>query len=370
MDAIAVIGAGGYVGSSLVESLVLDGCTPVRAVVRAFRSMACLCRFGRAVTISVANAEDPASLVPAIEGCSVVVNLTTGAPAGIIRSTEAIHEACLAAKVRRLIHLSSAVVYGDVVSPSINDDSPPISRHWMPYATAKSASEMWLKKRMGTTSLEITVLRPGIVWGVRSPHTMNIVQALLHKRAFLVDEGKGIFNAIYVANLTACIRACWEHSSDVTGFFNVADEEVVTWREFYAALADYLDFEIARVPTVSGDRFPWSSSALSDYIQSLPVVNGLYHRLKSHIPDAVKSSLKSRLAGSYEYDRIASEYVTQPGVDREMWHLQKTKHKLPTTKFARHFRFAAPVSFQEGVRRTVDWLAFLGYVRNAEHRAS
>jgi hypothetical protein len=237
----------------------------------------------------------------------------------------------------------------------------------MPYATAKAVSEVWLRERLGAAPLEITVLRPGIVWGVRSPHTVDIVKRLLNKTAFLVDRGQGIFNGIYIDNLLASIRACCDHPSGVDGFFNVADAEPVSWREFFAALAIDLDFELDSLPRVPGDRFPWSKNAAVDYVQSLPVANSLYHRFKHSIQPSLKSALRSQLAGPYEYHRFARSYAKKPQVDRETWHLQKVRHKLPTTKFARHFRFSAPVSFREGISKTVSWLSFLGLTKRLPH---
>lgn len=358
---IAIIGAAGFVGTRLIETLVLDGAKDVRAVVRAYRSMASLARFGPALKVNVADAANVATLTPALRGAAVVVNLTTGAPSSIVPTTKAILAACVAAKVDRLIHLSSAVVYGEVATPSLSDDAPPVRGHWMPYARAKADAEIWLRSQIGAVPCQVAVLRPGIVWGVRSPHTMNVIQSLLAKNAYLVDSGNGVFNAIYIDNLVAGIRACCSHIAGVTGFYNVADRETVTWREFYSALAAACDYDMERIPNVPGDRFPWSTGALLDYVQSLPLVNGLYHRLKSQLPDGIKPRIKALLAGPYNYETTALTYALHPRVDRELWHLQKVQHKLPAQKFSRHFGFVPPVSFAEGIRKTLSWLAFLGY---------
>lgn len=358
---IAVIGAGGFVGTRLVESLVFDGVADVRAVVRAYRSLAGLSRFGSAIDWRIADAEDTAALVPALRGSSAVVNLTTGAPAGIVRSTRTILEACVAANVPRLIHLSSAAVFGEVASSDVHDDSPPLARHWMPYARAKAVAELWLRERLHTTPCQAIVLRPGIVWGVRSPHTLQAVKALREKSAYLAGRGEGVFNAIYIDNLIACIRACCEHHGPVTGFYNVADQETITWREFYAAFAPACDYDMDQMPSVSSARFPWSRRAIIEYVQLLPPVNASYHRLKTAMPDALKSRLKALLAGDYCYGQTASIYDRNPVVDRETLHLQKVRHKLPTAKFCQDFGFTPPVTFAEGVRRTIAWLEFLGY---------
>ncbi len=277
-------------------------------------------------------------------------------------STRSILEACVAADVPRLIHISSAVVYDEVVSPTLDDDSPPLTQHWMPYAKAKASAEIWLREQLAVVPCQIAVLRPGFVWGVRSPHTMSVINSLLEKRAYLVRDGQGVFNSIYIDNLVACIRTCIDHPDDVRGFYNVADREFVTWRDFYSALAGPLGYDMSQIPSVAGDRFPWSVRAALEYVQLLPVMNDLYYWLRGRLPDRVKSRMKKLLLGKYEYGREVTSYVTQPTVDREVWHLQKVVHKLPTTKFAGKFGFTPPLTFEEGFRRTVHWLAFLGSV--------
>jgi nucleoside-diphosphate-sugar epimerase len=232
----------------------------------------------------------------------------------------------------------------------------------MPYAKAKASAEVWLRERLAAVPCQIAILRPGFVWGVRSPHTISVVNSIVEKRAYLVDGGRGVFNSIYIDNLVACIRTCIDHPDDVRGFYNVADREFVTWRDFYSALAGSLGYDMGQMPSVSGDRFPWSVRAVLEYVQLLPVMNELYYWLRGRLPDSVKSRLKRWLLGRYEYGSEVTSYVTRPTVDRELWHLQKVAHKLPTAKFDTKFGLTPPLTFEEGIRRTVEWLVFLGVV--------
>jgi len=358
MSRIAIVGAGGFVGTSLIESLVLDGHTEVRAVVRSYRNMAGFCRWGDAVEVRLADATNEASLVKAFEGAAVVVNLTTGVPAGIVQSTRAIYSACRKAGVPRFVHLSSAVVYGDVEQP-IDDDALPLDNLWMPYARAKAESERWLRTQHDS-DLDLVVLRPGIVWGVRSSHTLGFAHALARKSSFLVDGGSSIFNGIYIANLVAMIRAACAKPGKAAGFYNAGDAETVTWRQFYDALGGPLDCDPARLPVVSGEKFPWSLGAAIDAVQSQSLVNALYHRLKTRIPDGLKAAIRARLEGAYNFERHASQYAIAVAVNRELWHLQRVRHKLPVQKFARDFDFVMPVGFPEAVQQTVSWLEAIG----------
>jgi nucleoside-diphosphate-sugar epimerase len=362
MGPIAIIGAGGFVGTRLVESLVLSGQTGVRAVVRAYRNFASLSRFGPAVALEVADAEDSSALARSLRGTDTVVNVTTGAPAGIVRTTRSILGACAAAGVRRLIHLSSAVVFGEVASPRIHDDSPPDTRHWMPYARAKAVSEVWLRAQMPTAPCEIAVLRPGIVWGVRSPHTLGFVKSLLEKSAYLVDGGKGILNSIYIDNLVACIRACHSDTGNVSGFYNVSDRETLTWRDFFGFFAPFLGCDVEQLHNVSANRFPWSMGAVIDYVRSLPLMSDLSHRAKAWLPEGVKMRLKTLLAGHYNYEGTATRRPRKPSVERELWSLQRVRFKLPVHKFERRFGLVPPVSFEDGARRTLSWLTAMGHV--------
>ncbi len=361
MGPIAILGAGGFVGTRLVETLLLGGASEVKAIVRSYRSFASLARFGSPLTITLADAENPAALAQAIQGCSAVVNLTTGTPASIQRSTRAIVQACSEAKVPRFIHMSSAVVYGEVSSPDLADDAPPLSKHWMPYAKAKSAAEVFLRQRQPSLPFQLSVLRPGIVWGPRSQHTLHIVNGLLSRSAWLVDQGQGICNTVYVDNLVAGILACCVDPGDISGFYNVGDAETITWRDFYAAFAEHCAYDMNRALRVSGDSFPWSLRSAIDYVQNFPGINALYHIAKTKLPDGLKASIKARLAGQPVYDSLAQPYAQKPSVDRELWHLQKVQYKLPIAKFQKRFGFKPPVSFEQGARRACDWLSFLGH---------
>jgi nucleoside-diphosphate-sugar epimerase len=359
MNPITVIGAGGFVGSRLIEALILDDTRDICAVGRTPVSLARLCRFGSAVNLEIADAQNEKAVLQAIKNSSIVVNLVSGDPACIIKSTRAIYNACIQSKVKRLIHLSSAVVYGQVESPEIDDDSPPMKKHWMPYARAKANAEQFLREVINSNPIEITVLRPGIVWGPRSRWSLNAALDLINNTAYLVGDGLGVCNTIYIDNLVSCIQTCCKHNSNTSGFFNVSDDEFVTWLDFYESLADHLNYDISKIPRVPPDRF---SRSLYTRFQDL-TAHPLYSRLKTRIPLETQLIIRGwvkRWLHKHDNHRRNDQKPKRPQVSREMWHLQRTKNKPPNHKFSKQFNYRAPFSFGYGTQMTINWLNSFG----------
>lgn len=360
MEKIAVIGAGGFIGSRLIESFILDGFKDVYPIVRSNRSLANLCRFGIFEKIRIANAENEKNLLDAIKDCSIVINLISSNPKGIINSTKVIYDCCIEAKVRRLIHLSSAVVYGQVESPKINDNSPLEKHHWMPYARAKIKAELFLRNVLNLNAIEITVLRPGIVWGPRSGWSLNAALDLINNTTYLVGTGSGICNTIYVDNLIACILTCCNYEQNASGFFNISDDELVTWRDFYGSLAEYLNYDMSKITTVSADRFKPSFNVRLQEIMSLPI----YHKVKKYIKPETRALIKqwiTKLLSKDDHYSLTNQKPKPIEVTREMWHLQQTKYKLSSSRFSKHFNYTTPFEFRYGIQMTINWLKYLGF---------
>jgi len=357
-NSIAIIGAAGFVGTSLLEYLVLEKACIPGAIVRSFKSMGKICRFGDCVRYHLGDAENSDSLKPALKGYDVVVNLTTAIDAtGIIRSTKAIMEACRQAGVKRLIHLSSAVVFDEAGSPEIHDDSDLLKSYWMPYAAAKAESERIIRSTGGIFPFEIVVLRPGIVWGPRSSWSMNAALGLKNRNIYLVGDGKGVCNSIYIGNLLEAIYRCCQFEQDASGFYNISDNEFITWFNFYAGLADIFNYDMAKTPKIPDDKFNVSvKTRLNEFRET-----EIYQKLKNQVPlecrDTIKYWISAFQARFSKNDTLPS--ASEFEVTREMWHLQRTKNKLPNHKFLNHFNFTAPYSFVEGMALTKKWLKFM-----------
>ena len=352
---VAVVGAGGFVGARLLERAVLGGRTDIVPVVRSYRSVARVANLG--MSHRLGDASRPESLEPALSGCETVVNLTSGDPEEILRTTQSIYAAAVAVGARRLIHLSSATVHGQVEQRGLADDAPPQLDHWMPYARAKGLAENFLRERMPEKRIEIVVLRPGLIWGPRSPWIIRPALQLVSGSAFLVGDGGGICNLIYTDNLLHCIDTVVAHHGQVSGFYNVADDETTTWREYYAALAAGLGVDLATVHHVAADRYRTGFGGLVEEFKKLPPYQWLKHRLSQETKDALKLRLKLALERNHPAQLGAT---ARPEVTRDLWQLQTTRHPLPTAKFRSAFGYSNPIPFGSGIAASLAWLRFIG----------
>ncbi len=347
-----MVGAGGFVGARLLEMAILGGRADVVPVVRSYKSVARNANLGAPHRLGDAMRAE--SLERALDGCDAVVNLTTGDPSEIVRTTKNVYAAAVAAGARVLVHLSSATVYGQIERPDLPDDAPPRLDHWMPYARQKGLAENFLRERMADGHLAIVVLRPGLVWGPGSPWVLGPANDLVRGGAYLVGDGSGICNLMYVDDLVRSIHAVV--ARPVTGFYNVADDETTTWRTFYGALAAGLGVNMNAVHRVSGDRYRAGLHDRLDAVRSLRA----YRWLKDRLALETRTALKLRLAELRGGDEPAMSGTGSTVVTRTFWDLQTTRCSLPTSLFRATFGHQNRGSFASGLAASLAWLRFIG----------
>lgn len=350
---VAVVGAGGFVGARLVEMATLAGRTDVVPIVRAYRSVGRNAHLG--VPHRIADASRPDSLEKALAGCDVVVNLTTGRPADILPITRSVYAAAVAVGARTIVHLSSAAVYGHVDSPGLPDDALPRLDHWMPYARQKGLAERFLRERMGEPRPAIVVLRPSLVWGPGSPWVLRPARDLQSGSAYLVGDGAGVCDLMYVDDLVRGILAVVDDPAPVSRFFHVGDDEHVTWREYYGALAAGLGVDAATIPAVTMDRYRFGPRDALDALRS----SSAHTWLKERIPLETRTLIKLRLGRRARRDGSVSPGGA-PSVTREMWELQRTRYALPTDAFRAAYGHHSETSFRSGIAASLAWLRFIG----------
>ncbi len=355
---VAIVGASGFVGSRLVEHLVLGRIAEVVPVVRSFSSLAVLARFE--LPWKVCDVMDSDSLATAFSGCDAVVHAALGDSGQIVKMAGSVYAAAENAGVRRLVALSSAAVHGLTPTPGTDEQTPIHDRQSMDYNNAKVRAEQVLRKSRTQGKVELVLLRPSIVYGPRSRLFPSVVEKLIAGTAFLVNEGRGICNGIYVDNLIEAILAALVCGDADGEAFLVGDSETVIWRDIYSRLADALGFGMDTVHDVMPPTFRKSFKERVETFVATPFAQSMLPA----IPGEAKRLTKVVL-GSLKPPPQPNAWTLPPrsaaAVDEEMATLQQCVWKYPSQKAAKILKFQPSVSFDEGMRRTLAWMEFAGY---------
>jgi dTDP-glucose 4,6-dehydratase len=179
---VIVTGAGGFIGSHLVERLVAEGAR-VRALVhynsRNDPGLLKLLPEDTLVKLDLMPADllDPFAVQQAVEGMDVVFHL--GALISIpysyrhpyhvaetnVMGTLNVLQACREAGVRRLVHTSSSEVYGTALRVPIDEEHP--LQGQSPYSASKIGADKLAESYFCAYELPVVTLRPFNTYGPR-----------------------------------------------------------------------------------------------------------------------------------------------------------------------------------------------------------
>ena len=251
MTRVAVLGAGGFVGSRAVEMLALRGWADVTPVVRSHSSAARIARLTHDFKLADALSEE--QLVEAFTGCDVIFHAIVGDEHTIVEAPGVSARAAQRAGVKRIVYLSTGVVYGFSPPQGTDEESPPSTAQPRGYNRSKAIAEERIHGLRRSLGVDIVVLRPTIVYGPRSAQfTVKVARDILASEAYLVDGGSGICNAVYVDNL---VTAMWKAANVPEArneSFIVSDLQRITWQDLYFSVAAGVGVPpdtIASVPT-------------------------------------------------------------------------------------------------------------------------
>lgn len=323
MSLLLITGVNGFIGSHVAERLLKSG-HRVRGLVRTTSDLAFIRRLD--VELRTGDVTDRDSLARAADGVEVIVHA-----AGLssdwgpyerffrvnVEGTRCVAETARSAGVRRLVHISTTALHGFSGFRDA-DETCPMPETGFPYCETKKIAERWLIAAMPPARPEITVIRPGNVFGPRDRTFIGkYLDALRDGKIAYVDGGKAWTCPTYVENLAEAIRlACFDPAAAGEAFI-ITDGLAIDWRTFTEKLADELG--------VPGPG------------RSVPF------RLAYSAAAAMESAY--RLFGSATPPLLTRYRISNGGRD----------YHFSTEKAKRVLRYEPPVGLDEAVRRTVSW---------------
>ena len=171
---VAVLGGTGFIGTHVVRGLLRAGLR-ISIMARSTHNLSAVFADPR-VTVHGGDIRDAAAVARAIGGASVVVNLAHGGGgatfdalrAAMVGGAETVARACLAAGVKRLVHVGSiaSLYLGPQDCPVTGATPPdPQAEKRGDYARAKALCDRILLDLHAQEGLPVCILRPGLVVG-------------------------------------------------------------------------------------------------------------------------------------------------------------------------------------------------------------
>jgi nucleoside-diphosphate-sugar epimerase len=206
MARVCITGASGFIGRTLARSFRERG-DEVVGVDRVADPGA---------GVIAGDVSRPGAWQRVAEGCEAVVH--TAALVGMpsdesgfwevnVRGTRLALEAARDAGARRFVHLSSVVTFG-LDFPDGVDESWPVRTTGVAYMDTKVAAEQVVLQAHAAGEIEVTVVRPGDVYGPGSrPWTILPIELIKARRLVLPERGRGIHSPVYVDDLVGGVVA-------------------------------------------------------------------------------------------------------------------------------------------------------------------
>jgi nucleoside-diphosphate-sugar epimerase len=194
------------------------------------------------------------------EGSDVLVHTAAlvGMPSDVsgfwavnVRGTRLAIEAARDAGVKRFVHFSSVVTFG-LEFPDGVDERWPVRPTGVAYVDTKIAAEQVALQAHAAGDVEVTVVRPGDVYGPGSrPWTVLPIELLKSRRLVLPARGRGIHSPIFVDDLVVGVVSAAEAETAAGQVITLSGGIGVETREFFGYYARMLGRRgVPSVPTL------------------------------------------------------------------------------------------------------------------------
>ena len=276
MKRILILGGTGFVGRHICTRLSQAGWSaivPSRSPAAA-RHLAGLPR----VDVVPGDVHDEATLIRLLAGADAVVNLVA-----ILHGSEAAFEqvhvelpkklarACAAAGVRRLVQISALGAALD--GPSM-------------YQRSKARGEAVLHTEAAAGILDLTVLRPSVIFGAQDKF-LNVFAQLQRMFPLIPLAGADTrFQPVWVEDVAAAVMRCLQDDATIGQTFEACGPEVFTLRDLVRLAGQYagvnqgrgravfaLPMPLARLQAWLMERLPGEPLMSGDNLDSMAVDN-------------------------------------------------------------------------------------------------
>ena len=257
---VLITGAGGFIGSHLVDSQLEKG-NSVRAADLEFGRLAHTA--GRPnLEIIQADITDADLVKQLVSGIDVVhhlasahldVSLTDEHYRRVnVGATLSLLQAAQQAGVRRFVHCSSVGVIGNVQNPPADETTA--CQPTNIYEQTKLEGERAVLEFAHRTAYPVVVARPAWVYGPRCPRTEKLFRTISKGRFLIFGSGKNLRHPVYVSDAVHGLELCADTEEISREVFIIAGDEPVQVAELVGVISRELGVRPPKVhlPVVLG----------------------------------------------------------------------------------------------------------------------
>jgi 2-alkyl-3-oxoalkanoate reductase len=244
IQSVLVTGGTGFIGGAVAQRLRYEKCT-VRAPVRHGSDITVLTAAG--CELAYGDITDPVSVQQAMDGVDAVVHCAALAsdwgPREIfeqvnIEGSRHIFDAALECRVKCVVHISTADVFGVYTDGRVIDDTLPLKETGFPYSDTKAEADKMARAYAQERGLRVAVIRPMWVYGPGDRTFFpELVDAMRKHEMVFFGSRHNTIPLCYIDNLVDAILLALTCDQAVGQGYLVGDGAVITWEELTDLLA-------------------------------------------------------------------------------------------------------------------------------------
>ncbi len=247
---VLVTGACGFVGSHFIDQLLAQSNYVVRGMDLPQADSVFLDRKAEFIP---GDLRDPKTLNRIVDGVDVIFHVASifrfsatydDLYAVNVEGTRNLCKACIAAKVSKLILISSAGVYGIPQSlPVTEEDSPNPSNV---YEQSKFEQEQAAQKLCTDSGIGLVILRPAPIYGPRNRYGIGTILRMiaLGQIPVISKNLNTLVPLVHVADVVGAALHLASNPTSVGQLYNIVDDSTYRKYDLFSYLAPFLDTKI------------------------------------------------------------------------------------------------------------------------------
>lgn len=193
---------------------------------------------------------------------------------------------------KQYIFISSASVYQKPLAHPIVTESTPLCNPFWEYSRNKIACEDWLHRAYRDENFPMTIVRPSLTYDTVIPLSIGgwteytaIERMKKGQKVIIHGDGTSLWTVTHAEDFAKGFVGLLGHQQAIGQAFHITSDEVLTWNQIYAAVADAAGVE-AKVVHIASDFLGDCDDSLKGTLVGDKAVSVMFDnaKIKKYVP--------------------------------------------------------------------------------------